>query len=127
MLSGSGLCWLGSGERALEPSPGAEAEVPATPGELWLEPTLAMNLTLPEFSTPQRKQLLHGLLYLSKRGLLPCKEAGPTSISGNLRDGQGPARAYIPWASTWPGCCDLSPHRQLWHLHLLIQLWTGVI
>lgn len=59
----------------LEPSPGAEAAVPAIPGDLWLEPTLAMNLTLPEFSTPQRKQLLCFLLYLSKRGFLPCKKA----------------------------------------------------
>lgn len=75
-----------------------------------------MNLTLPEFSTPQRKQLLHFLLYVSKRGFLPCKKASPICISGNSsgnpRDGQGPARAYILWASTWPSCCDLSPQGQ---------------
>lgn len=112
MLSGSGLWWLGPEDRVLEPSPGTEAVVPAIPGDLWLEPILAVNSTLPEFSTPQRKQLLHFLLYLSKRGFLPCKKARPTCISGNPRDGKGPARAYIPWASPWPVCCDLSPHGQ---------------
>lgn len=45
MLSGFGLCCLGLEDRALDLSPGAEAEFPAILGEVRLEPTLALDMT----------------------------------------------------------------------------------
>lgn len=92
-----------------------------------MEPTLALDLTLPELSTPQGKQLLPLLLYLSKRGFLPRKAASPTAFLGIPEMGRsqpgptylGPLRGLTAAASALMG--------SRWHLRLLIQLWTGVM